>query len=112
MLQIQNILAEEPKVTVVYAEDGKVLHGSTVASVYKGKMLVGTVFQKALYCELWLADLYPYPDKWELFTTTACHIWGGHSDLNSECWPETWTSQEMAICLAGNRYFAYGFLGV
>ncbi|XDC54442.1 hypothetical protein R6Z07M_005624 [Ovis aries] len=52
VLQIQNILAEEPKVTVVYAEDGKVLHGSTVASVYKGKMLVGTVFQKALYCEL------------------------------------------------------------
>uniref|UniRef100_A0A8B9X7W8 Paraoxonase n=1 Tax=Bos mutus grunniens TaxID=30521 RepID=A0A8B9X7W8_BOSMU len=51
VLQIQNILAEEPKVTVVYAEDGKVLHGSTVASVYKGKMLVGTVFQKALYCE-------------------------------------------------------------
>ena len=52
MLQIQNILAEDPKVTVVYEEDGKVLHGSTVASVYKGKMLVGTVFQKALYCEL------------------------------------------------------------
>uniref|UniRef100_A0A8C2NP75 Paraoxonase n=1 Tax=Capra hircus TaxID=9925 RepID=A0A8C2NP75_CAPHI len=52
VLQIQNILAEDPKVTVVYAEDGKVLHGSTVASVYKGKMLVGTVFQKALYCEL------------------------------------------------------------
>ncbi|XP_043318579.1 serum paraoxonase/arylesterase 1 [Cervus canadensis] len=52
VLQIQNILTEEPKVTVVYAEDGKVLHGSTVASVYKGKMLVGTVFHKALYCEL------------------------------------------------------------
>ncbi|XP_010343790.1 serum paraoxonase/arylesterase 1 isoform X2 [Saimiri boliviensis] len=52
VLQIQNILAEEPKVTQVYAENGTVLQGSTVASVYKGKLLIGTVFHKALYCEL------------------------------------------------------------
>ncbi|XP_016074270.1 PREDICTED: serum paraoxonase/arylesterase 1 [Miniopterus natalensis] len=52
VLQIQNILTEEPKVTVVYAENGTVLQGSTVASVYKGKLLIGTVFQKALYCKL------------------------------------------------------------
>ncbi|XP_042540702.1 serum paraoxonase/arylesterase 1 [Dipodomys spectabilis] len=52
VLRIQNILTEEPKVTVVYAENGTVLQGSTVASVYKGKLLIGTVFHKALYCEL------------------------------------------------------------
>ncbi|XP_076979587.1 serum paraoxonase/arylesterase 1 [Tamandua tetradactyla] len=52
VLRIQNILTEEPKVTVVYAENGTMLQGSTVASVYKGKLLIGTVFQKALYCEL------------------------------------------------------------
>ncbi|XP_017380641.1 serum paraoxonase/arylesterase 1 isoform X2 [Cebus imitator] len=52
VLQIQNILTEEPKVTQVYVENGTVLQGSTVASVYKGKLLVGTVFHKALYCEL------------------------------------------------------------
>ncbi|XP_036184035.1 serum paraoxonase/arylesterase 1 [Myotis myotis] len=52
VIQIQNILTEEPKVTVVYAENGTVLQGSTVASVYKGKLLIGTVFHKALYCKL------------------------------------------------------------
>ncbi|XP_045721099.2 serum paraoxonase/arylesterase 1 [Mirounga angustirostris] len=52
VIQIQDILTEEPKVTLVYAENGTVLQGSTVASVYKGKLPVGTVFHKALYCEL------------------------------------------------------------
>ncbi|XP_051007926.1 serum paraoxonase/arylesterase 1 isoform X2 [Acomys russatus] len=52
VLRIQNILSEEPKVTVVYAENGTVLQGSTVASVYKGKLLIGTVFHRALYCDL------------------------------------------------------------
>ncbi|XP_029813057.1 serum paraoxonase/arylesterase 1 isoform X2 [Suricata suricatta] len=52
VIRIQNILREEPKVTLVYADNGTVLQGSTVASVYKGKLLIGTVFQKALYCEL------------------------------------------------------------
>ncbi|XP_008051117.2 serum paraoxonase/arylesterase 1 [Carlito syrichta] len=52
VLRIQNILTEEPKVTVVYKENGTVLQGSTVASVYKGQLLVGTVFHKALHCEL------------------------------------------------------------
>ncbi|KAM9650326.1 LOW QUALITY PROTEIN: serum paraoxonase/arylesterase 1-like [Trichechus inunguis] len=51
VIQIQNILTEEP-VTVVYAENGTVLQGSTVASVYRGKLLIGTLFHKALYCEL------------------------------------------------------------
>ncbi|KAM8770441.1 serum paraoxonase/arylesterase 1-like isoform 2-T2 [Rhynchonycteris naso] len=52
VLQIQNILTEEPKVTVVYADNGTVLQGSSAASVYKGKLLIGTVFHKALYCKL------------------------------------------------------------
>ncbi|XP_003782730.1 serum paraoxonase/arylesterase 1 [Otolemur garnettii] len=52
VLRIQNILTEEPKVTLVYAENGTVLQGSTVASVYKGRLLIGTVFHKALCCEL------------------------------------------------------------
>ncbi|XP_012385377.1 serum paraoxonase/arylesterase 1 [Dasypus novemcinctus] len=52
VLRIQNILTEEPKVSLVYADNGTVLQGSTVASVYKGKLLIGTVFHKALYCEL------------------------------------------------------------
>ncbi|XP_036998682.2 serum paraoxonase/arylesterase 1 [Artibeus jamaicensis] len=52
VLQIQNILTEEPKVTVAYAENGTVLQGSSVASVYKGRLLIGTVYQKALLCEL------------------------------------------------------------
>ncbi|XP_007937985.1 serum paraoxonase/arylesterase 1 [Orycteropus afer afer] len=52
VIQIQNILTDEPKVTQVYADNGTVLQGSTVASVYKGKLLIGTVFHKALYCEL------------------------------------------------------------
>lgn len=52
VIRIQDILSEEPIVTVVYSENGTVLQGSTVADVYKGKMLVGTVFHKTLYCEL------------------------------------------------------------
>ncbi|XP_072506838.1 serum paraoxonase/lactonase 3-like [Notamacropus eugenii] len=52
VLRIQNILSEKPTVTTVYANNGSVLQGSTVAAVYHQKMLVGTVFHKALYCDL------------------------------------------------------------
>ncbi|XP_044535409.1 serum paraoxonase/lactonase 3-like [Gracilinanus agilis] len=52
VLRIQNILSQQPAVTVVYANNGSVLQGSTVAAVYNQKMLVGTVFHKALYCDL------------------------------------------------------------
>lgn len=52
VLRIQNILSEDPKVTVVYAENGTVLQGTSVASVYKGKLLIGTVFHRALRCDL------------------------------------------------------------
>ncbi|XP_068950587.1 serum paraoxonase/lactonase 3-like [Petaurus breviceps papuanus] len=52
VLRIQNILSQKPTVTTVYANNGSVLQGSTVAAVYKQKMLVGTVFHKTLYCDL------------------------------------------------------------
>lgn len=52
VLRIRNILSEEPEVTRIYADDGSVLQGSTVASIYKGKLLIGTVIHRALYCEL------------------------------------------------------------
>ncbi|KAM6151975.1 serum paraoxonase/arylesterase 1-like [Erethizon dorsatum] len=52
VIRIQNILTEEPTVTVVYADSGRVLQGSTVASMYEGKLLIGTVSHKALYCKL------------------------------------------------------------
>ncbi|KAM9216305.1 LOW QUALITY PROTEIN: serum paraoxonase/arylesterase 1 [Dugong dugon] len=51
-LKNESDLSEEPKVIVVYAGNGTLLQGSTVASVYKGKLLIGTLFHKALYCEL------------------------------------------------------------
>ncbi|NXG49700.1 PON2 arylesterase, partial [Psilopogon haemacephalus] len=52
VLRIQDILGERPAVTRVYADDGSVLQGSSVAAVYEGKLLVGTVFHRALYCQL------------------------------------------------------------
>ncbi|KAH1176606.1 serum paraoxonase/arylesterase 2-like [Mauremys mutica] len=52
VIRIQNILSAKPTVTQVYAENGSVLQGSSVAAVYSGKLLIGTVFHRALYCEL------------------------------------------------------------
>ncbi|XP_065688447.1 serum paraoxonase/arylesterase 2 [Patagioenas fasciata] len=52
VLRVQNILSEEPVVTRVYSDDGSVLQGTSVASIYEGKLLIGTVFHRALYCEL------------------------------------------------------------
>ncbi|XP_055445733.1 serum paraoxonase/lactonase 3 [Bubalus kerabau] len=51
-LRIQNALSEKPMISTIYANNGSVLQGSSVASVYRGKLLIGTVFHKALYCEL------------------------------------------------------------
>lgn len=36
----------------VYADDGRVLMGSTIAAPYEGKLLIGTVFHRALLCHL------------------------------------------------------------
>ncbi|XP_003475053.2 serum paraoxonase/arylesterase 2 [Cavia porcellus] len=52
VLRIQNILSEKPSVSTVYANNGSVLQGSSVASVYYGKLLIGTLYHRALYCEL------------------------------------------------------------
>lgn len=52
VIRIQNIHSEKPLVTVVYEDDGSVLVGSSVAVPYKGKLLIGTVYHKALYCDL------------------------------------------------------------
>ncbi|XP_063777441.1 serum paraoxonase/arylesterase 2-like [Pseudophryne corroboree] len=52
VLRIQNIHSDNPIVTTVYANNGSVLQASTCASVYEGKLLIGTIFHKALYCEL------------------------------------------------------------
>ncbi|KAM3928179.1 serum paraoxonase/arylesterase 2-like [Leptodactylus fuscus] len=52
ILRIQNIHSDNPIVTTVYANNGSVLQASTCAAVYENKLLVGTIFHKALYCEL------------------------------------------------------------
>ncbi|XP_049640786.1 serum paraoxonase/lactonase 3 [Suncus etruscus] len=52
VLRIQNVLSEHPRISTVYSNNGSVLQGSTVASVYHKKLLIGTVFHKTLYCEL------------------------------------------------------------
>ncbi|XP_031236984.1 serum paraoxonase/lactonase 3 isoform X1 [Mastomys coucha] len=52
VLLIQDSLSDKPRVSTLYANNGSVLQGSTVASVYHKKMLIGTIFHKALYCEL------------------------------------------------------------
>ncbi|XP_074539806.1 serum paraoxonase/arylesterase 2-like [Halichoeres trimaculatus] len=52
VIRIQNIHSDQPLVTQVYADDGRVLMGSSVAAPYGGKLLIGTVFHKALRCDL------------------------------------------------------------
>ncbi|XP_062035000.1 serum paraoxonase/lactonase 3 [Lepus europaeus] len=52
VLRIQNVLSEKPRVSTVYTNNGSVLQGSTVAPVYQGKILIGTIFHKTLYCVL------------------------------------------------------------
>ncbi|XP_061572594.1 serum paraoxonase/arylesterase 2-like [Cololabis saira] len=52
VLKIKDILSERPVVTLEYGDDGRELMGSTVAAVFEGKLLIGTVFHKALSCDL------------------------------------------------------------
>uniref|UniRef100_A0A665VJW1 Paraoxonase n=1 Tax=Echeneis naucrates TaxID=173247 RepID=A0A665VJW1_ECHNA len=52
IIKIKNIHSEQPVVTQEYVDDGHVLMASTVAAPYEGKLLIGTVFHKALYCNL------------------------------------------------------------
>ncbi|XP_054869822.1 serum paraoxonase/arylesterase 2-like isoform X2 [Amphiprion ocellaris] len=52
ILKIKNIHSEHPVVSMEYADNGQVIMASTVAAPYEGKLLIGTVFHKALYCDL------------------------------------------------------------
>ncbi|XP_028927166.1 serum paraoxonase/lactonase 3-like [Ornithorhynchus anatinus] len=52
VLRIQDILSARPTVTTVFADDGSLLQGSSVAAVFGQKLLIGTVFQRALACHL------------------------------------------------------------
>ncbi|GCC22990.1 hypothetical protein chiPu_0001381 [Chiloscyllium punctatum] len=52
VIKIENILSENPKVTQVYLNNDSVLQGSSVAIAYEGKLLIGTIFHKALHCDL------------------------------------------------------------
>lgn len=51
VFRVQNIHSDQPKVTRVYADDGEVLIGSSVAAIYGGKLLIGTVFHKGMCCD-------------------------------------------------------------
>lgn len=51
VIRIENILSKDPKVTEVYVNNGTVLQGTSVATVYKDRLVIGTIFHKALYCE-------------------------------------------------------------
>ncbi|XP_036902348.1 serum paraoxonase/lactonase 3 [Sturnira hondurensis] len=52
VLRIQNVLSEKPRISTEYANNGSALQGSTVASVYKRTLLIGTIYHKALRCVL------------------------------------------------------------
>ncbi|XP_037532963.1 serum paraoxonase/arylesterase 2 [Nematolebias whitei] len=52
VIRIENIHSDQPVVTQVYADDGHVIMGSSVATTYGGKLLIGSVFHKALCCDL------------------------------------------------------------
>ncbi|XP_063777478.1 serum paraoxonase/arylesterase 1-like isoform X2 [Pseudophryne corroboree] len=52
VIRVQNIHSDNPIVTMVYANNGSVLQASSCAARYKKKLLVGSVFHKALFCEL------------------------------------------------------------
>lgn len=52
IIKIKDIHSERPVVTQEYIDDGRVIMGSTVAAPYEGKLLIGTIFHKALQCEL------------------------------------------------------------
>lgn len=51
VFRVQNILSDQPEVTRVYADNGEVLIGSSVAAIHGGKLLIGTVFHKGMCCD-------------------------------------------------------------
>ncbi|KAL2084455.1 hypothetical protein ACEWY4_019973 [Coilia grayii] len=52
VIRIENILSDQPSVQQVYMDDGSVLIGSSVAAPYGGKLLIGSVYHRALCCDL------------------------------------------------------------
>lgn len=52
VILIKNIHSEQPSVSQEYADNGSVIMGSSVAAPFEGKLLIGSVFHKALYCDL------------------------------------------------------------
>ena len=44
--------SQADNITELYSDDGHRLWGSTVASVYDNKMLIGTIAHKLLYCDV------------------------------------------------------------
>ncbi|XP_053182606.1 serum paraoxonase/arylesterase 2-like [Scomber japonicus] len=52
VIRIKNINSQQPVVSQVYADNGHVIMASSVAAIYEKKLLIGTVFQKALLCNL------------------------------------------------------------
>ncbi|XP_074539865.1 serum paraoxonase/arylesterase 2-like [Halichoeres trimaculatus] len=52
IIRVRNILSEQPVVSQEYVDDGKVIMASSVAAPFEGKLLIGSVFHKALYCNL------------------------------------------------------------
>lgn len=51
VIKIENIFSKDPRVIQVYVNNGSVLQGASVATVYNDKLLIGTIYHKALYCE-------------------------------------------------------------
>ncbi|XP_037641179.1 serum paraoxonase/arylesterase 2-like isoform X1 [Sebastes umbrosus] len=52
VIRIKNIHSEQPVVSLEYGDNGRVLMASSVAAPYEGKLLIGSVFHKALCCNL------------------------------------------------------------
>ncbi|XP_026226585.1 serum paraoxonase/arylesterase 2-like [Anabas testudineus] len=52
VIQIKNIHSDQPVVSQEYTDDGHVIMASSVAAPYEGKLLIGSVFHKALSCDL------------------------------------------------------------
>ncbi|XP_066483984.1 serum paraoxonase/arylesterase 2-like [Tiliqua scincoides] len=52
VFRIQDIHSEKPIVTQVYVDDGSVIQASSVAAVHTNKLFIGTIFHRALFCDL------------------------------------------------------------
>ncbi|XP_058037216.1 serum paraoxonase/arylesterase 2-like [Ahaetulla prasina] len=52
ILLVKDILSDKPKIITVYVDDGTIIQGSSVAVYFERHLIVGTVFQKALYCHM------------------------------------------------------------